>query len=68
MVMANGSVLVVGGESGSNAPPVPTLEILPTTGGGPTFLFQDWLNRTDPFNLYPFLFVLPQWWNLHCVL
>jgi len=60
MVMANGSVLVVGGESGSNAPPVPTLEILPTpTGGGSTFLFQDWLNRTDPFNLYPFLFVLP---------
>ena len=59
MVMANGSILVVGGESGSNGPPVPTLEILPTIAGGPTTVFLDFLNRTDPNNLYPFLFVLP---------
>ena len=59
MVMANGTLLVVGGESGSNGPPVPTLEILPTPEGGPTFLTMDWLQRTDPNNLYPFLFVLP---------
>jgi hypothetical protein len=56
MVMANGSVLVVGGEEGSNGAPVPTLEILPKTG--PT-VYCDWLNRTDPNNLYPFLVVLP---------
>ena len=59
MMMANGSVLVVGGENGSNGPPVPSLEILPTPPGGDTVLFMDWLNRTDPNNLYPFLFVLP---------
>lgn len=58
-MMANGSILVVGGESGSNAPPVPTLEILPTPAGGDTTIFLDFLNRTDPNNLYPFLAVLP---------
>ncbi|KAI0641646.1 hypothetical protein C8Q79DRAFT_918971 [Trametes meyenii] len=59
LVMSNGSVLVVGGEVGSNGAPEPTLEILPTPVGGPTFLFMDWLNRTDPNNLYPFLHMLP---------
>ena len=57
--MPNGSVLIVGGEVGSNGAPEPTLEILPTPIGGPTYLFMDWLNRTDPNNLYPFLHVLP---------
>ena len=59
LVMPNGSVLVVGGEEGSNGAPIPTLEILPTPAGGPTWLFMDWLQRTDPNNLYPFLHVLP---------
>ncbi|KAI0052846.1 copper radical oxidase [Auriscalpium vulgare] len=59
MVMSNGSILVVGGESGSNAPPVPTLEILPRIPGGDTTKFLDYLNRTDPNNLYPFLVTLP---------
>jgi hypothetical protein len=67
MVMANGSVLVIGGEEGSNGAPVPTLEILPYTGGPP--LHMDWLERTDPNNLYPFVCVLPSggifvaYWN-----
>jgi hypothetical protein len=56
MVMANGSILIVGGEEGSNGAPVPSLEILPKVG--PT-LYCDWLKRTDPNNLYPFLVVLP---------
>lgn len=56
MIMANGSILVVGGENGSNGPPVPTLEILPRAGGT---LYMEWLERTDPNNLYPFLAVLP---------
>lgn len=56
MTMANGSILVVGGENGSNGPPVPTLELLPKVGGT---VYCDWLNRTDPYNLYPFLVVLP---------
>lgn len=56
MIMANGSILVVGGEDGSNGAPVPTLELLPRGGGT---LYMEWLERTDPYNLYPFLAVLP---------
>ncbi|KAA1470743.1 copper radical oxidase [Dentipellis sp. KUC8613] len=59
LVLTNGSILIVGGESGSNAPAVPTLEILPRPAGGDTTVFLDFLNRTDPNNLYPFLFNLP---------
>jgi hypothetical protein len=55
-VQANGSILVVGGEEGSNGASVPTLELLPKSGG---VVYCDWLNRTDPYNLYPFLAVLP---------
>jgi hypothetical protein len=58
MTMANGSVLVVGGQIGSNGAPEPTLEILPNPAGG-RYLHMDWLQRTDPYNLYPFLYVLP---------
>jgi hypothetical protein len=32
---------------------------LPKPAGGPTWLFMDWLERTDPNNLYPFLQILP---------
>jgi hypothetical protein len=49
----------MGGETGANAPANPTLEILPRIPGGSTLLFLDWLRRTDPNNLYPFLHVLP---------
>ncbi|KAI1142985.1 putative glyoxal oxidase [Hypoxylon sp. FL0543] len=56
MVMTNGSILVVGGEIGSNDKPEPTLEILPQVG---PYLYMDWLERTDPNNLYPYLAVLP---------
>lgn len=56
VIMANGSILIVGGEEDSAGPPVPTLEILPKVGPP---LYMDWLNRTDPFNLYPFILVLP---------
>ncbi|CAK5270562.1 unnamed protein product [Mycena citricolor] len=58
-VLANGSVLVIGGETGSNAAPQPNLEILPKPAGGDTVINLDWLARTDPWNLYPFVFVLP---------
>jgi hypothetical protein len=57
--MANGSVLIIGGETGSNASPQPNLEILPAPAGGDTVIELDWLARTDPNNLYPFVFVLP---------
>jgi hypothetical protein len=56
MVLANGSMLIVGGQDGSNGAPVPSLEILPPAGGVKEL---DFLRRTDPYNLYPFLVVLP---------
>jgi hypothetical protein len=56
LVMANGSVLVVGGQEGSNGPPVPNMEILPRVG---PVLEAQYLRETDPFNLYPFLVVMP---------
>ncbi|KIM19520.1 glyoxal oxidase, partial [Serendipita vermifera MAFF 305830] len=59
MQMANGSVLVMGGEDGSNGKPIASFEVLPKVPGGPTYLEMDWLLRTDPNNLYPFSFVLP---------
>ena len=59
IIMANGSILVVGGETGSNAGPVPSLEILPNPINGNSVVYLDFLNRTDPYNLYPFLAVLP---------
>lgn len=58
MQLVNGSILVVGGEDGSNGAPVPNLEVIPKPAGG-NLLFCDWLQRTDPNNLYPFLAVLP---------
>ncbi|KAH8995153.1 copper radical oxidase [Lactarius hatsudake] len=59
LVLSNGSVLVMGGENGPNDPPSPSLEILPRIPGGDTQVYLDWLNRTTPNNLYPFLHVLP---------
>ena len=50
LVLSNGSVLVMGGETGSNASPSPSLEILPRPEGG-DLVFLDFLNRTDPYNL-----------------
>jgi hypothetical protein len=51
VVLNNGSILVVGGELGSNDKPEPSLEILPQPAGGPTYLNMEWLQRTDPNNL-----------------
>ena len=58
-MLPNGSILVIGGENGSNGSPQPNLEILPKPAGGDTVVPLDWLARTDPFNLYPFVIVLP---------
>ena len=57
MTMANGSILVMGGEKGSNGAAVPTLEVLPSPSG--EVQYCDYLDRTDPYNLYPYLAVLP---------
>lgn len=67
MIMANGSILIVGGEVGQNAAEQPTLEILPptgvpdastTSGYSNTTVYLDFLARTAPFNLYPFIVVV----------
>ena len=58
-MLPNGSILVIGGETGSNASPQPNLEILPKPAGGDTVVNLDFLDRTDPNNLYPFVIVLP---------
>jgi Glyoxal oxidase N-terminus len=69
LIMANGSILIVGGEIGQNAAEQPTLEILPATGVpdktqssgySNTTVYLDFLARTAPFNLYPFVAVIPQ--------
>ncbi|EKM74831.1 hypothetical protein AGABI1DRAFT_95324 [Agaricus bisporus var. burnettii JB137-S8] len=68
-VLSNGSVLVLGGEIGSNDRAQPNLEVLPKPDGGDTVIELDWLARTDPNNLYPFIVVLPSqnifvgYWN-----
>ena len=68
LIMANGSILVVGGEIGSNDAEQPTLEILPPTGVpdasmpsgySNTTVYLDFLEATAPFNLYPFIAVVP---------
>lgn len=51
--------MVIGGETGSNAAPQPNMEILPKPAGGDTTVPLDWLARTDPNNLYPFVIILP---------
>ena len=68
MIMANGSMMIVGGEIGSNDAEQPTLELLPATGVpeagtvsgySNTTVYLDFLQRTAPFNLYPFVCVVP---------
>ncbi|KAF9465644.1 copper radical oxidase [Collybia nuda] len=68
-MLANGSILVIGGEIGSNDRAQPNLEVLPKPVGGDTVVELEWLARTDPNNLYPFVMVLPSehlfvgYWN-----
>jgi hypothetical protein len=59
VVMSNGSILVVGGTNTNSGDAQPNLEILPRTPGGPTVIYLDFLAQTYPYNLYPFLMVLP---------
>ncbi|TVY83567.1 WSC domain-containing protein [Lachnellula suecica] len=68
LIMANGSIMIVGGEIGQNAAEQPTLELLPatgvpdsstTSGYSNTTKYLDFLDRTAPFNLYPFITVVP---------
>ncbi len=57
--MSNGSILIMGGEAGAGGAADPTVEILPRTPGGSTMVSLDFLQRTSPNNLYPFVNILP---------
>ncbi|KAH8807678.1 hypothetical protein F5884DRAFT_673669, partial [Xylogone sp. PMI_703] len=68
MVMANGSIMIIGGEIGSNDAEQPTLELLPATGVpdsstyngySNTTVYLEFLDQTAPFNLYPYVCVVP---------
>jgi hypothetical protein len=59
VVLANGSVLLMGGEVYNSGPAQANLEIIPRIPGGDTTVYLEWLQSTAPNNLYPFLFVLP---------
>ena len=59
MMMPNGSILVVGGETTTQGAAQPSLEILPKPPGGDTVITLPFLQNTDPNNLYPFVLVLP---------
>ena len=58
-MLSNGSILIMGGEDNNSGNEQPNLEILPRVPGGDTTVYLDFLAQTYPFNLYPFLFVLP---------
>ncbi|KAI0102622.1 copper radical oxidase [Nemania sp. FL0031] len=59
MVLSNGSILVMGGENGSDGPMVPTCEILPRPAGVTNSTYLDYLENVEKINSYPFLAVLP---------
>jgi hypothetical protein len=59
LVMSNGSILVMGGVAGAGGPADATVEILPRIPGGNTKVSLDFLERTSPNNLYPFVNILP---------
>ena len=59
LVMSNGSILVMGGEAGAGGAADSTLEIVPRIPGGSTTVSLDFLERTSPNNLYPFVHILP---------
>ncbi len=59
LILSNGSVLIMGGTNGAGGSASATLEILPRIPGGDTLVPLDFLERTGPNNLYPFLHVLP---------
>jgi hypothetical protein len=61
-MLPNGSILVIGGELGTNDVNQANLEILPRPGGpnaGDTVVDLPWLEDENKLESYPFVFVLP---------
>jgi hypothetical protein len=59
VLLSNGSIIVMGGTDTNSGNAQPNMEVLPRIPGGDTTVYLDFLAQTHPFNLYPFLFVLP---------
>lgn len=62
IVLSNGSLLAMGGESGSDAPIVPSCEVLPHPAGVTESTYLDYLERAENIgrtNSYPHLAILP---------
>ncbi|KAM0543619.1 hypothetical protein ACHAPJ_012206 [Fusarium lateritium] len=62
ILLSNGSILAMGGESGSDAPMVPTAEVLPHPAGVTNSTYLDYLARAETIgrtNSYPHMAILP---------
>ncbi|KAJ2980318.1 hypothetical protein NUW58_g6975 [Xylaria curta] len=59
MTLSNGSILVMGGEDGSDGPMVPSCEILPRPAGVTKSTYLDYVKNVEKINSYPFMAVLP---------
>jgi hypothetical protein len=62
LVLSNGSLLAMGGESGSDAPIVPSAEVLPHPPGVTESTYLDYLARAEAIgrtNSYPHMAILP---------
>lgn len=57
--LSNGSILVIGGEDGSDGPMVPNCEVLPKPAGVTEPTHLDYLANVEKINSYPFVAVLP---------
>ncbi|ORY56844.1 uncharacterized protein BCR38DRAFT_355246 [Pseudomassariella vexata] len=57
--LSNGSILIIGGEDGSDGPMVPTAEVLPRPAGVTASTHLDYLENVAKVNSYPFVAVLP---------
>ncbi|KAK5626387.1 hypothetical protein RRF57_002102 [Xylaria bambusicola] len=59
LTLSNGSILIMGGEDGSDGPVVPTCEILPRPAGVTNSTYLDYIQNVEKINSYPFLAILP---------
>lgn len=59
MTLSNGSIVVIGGENGSDGPIVPSCEILPRPSGVTKSTYLDYLKNAQTNSSYPFMAILP---------
>ncbi|KAK8133479.1 glyoxal oxidase N-terminus-domain-containing protein [Apiospora sp. TS-2023a] len=57
--LSNGSILVMGGEDGSDGPMVPSAEVVPKPPGVTAVTYLDYLANVEKVNSYPFVAVMP---------